>query len=101
MWKLVQKDKLSPAEKSRLDKCIEIISAKEKKDEEGLEERSLTPEEARKLYDETAGLLHVITDLKEIESGALKENMKCFQEQFDNQRVKDALWLEFLNKVSK
>jgi phosphoribosyl-ATP pyrophosphohydrolase len=79
VWELVQKDELSLAEKSRIDKCIEVISAKEKKDEKELEERSLTSEEARKLYHETAGLLRAIIDLKEIESGAFKENTKRFQ----------------------
>ncbi|WP_292389092.1 DUF5788 family protein [Methanosarcina sp. UBA5] len=102
VWELIQKDKISVAEKSRMDKYIEILSAKEMKDEKELEEKSLTSEEARKLYHETAGLLRAITDLKEIESGVFKENTKRFQEQFANQRVKDArLWLEFIKKVSK
>ena len=102
VWELIQKDELSPAEKSRIDRCIEIVSAKEIKDEKELEKRPLTPEEARKLYHETAGLLRAITDLKEIESGTVKENTKRFQEQFVNQRIKDAkLWLEFIKKVSK
>jgi hypothetical protein len=102
VWELIQKDELSATEKSRIDKCIETISAKEKMDEKELEERSLTSEEARKLYHETAGLLRAITDLKEIESGTFKENMKHFQEQFSNQRIKDAkLWLEFIKSVSK
>ncbi|WP_292380595.1 DUF5788 family protein [Methanosarcina sp. UBA289] len=102
VWELIQKDELSVAEKSRIDKCIEIISAKEMEEEKELEEKSLTSEEARKLYHETAGLLRAITDLKEIESGKFKENTKRFQEEFDNQRIKDAkLWLEFINKVSK
>ena len=102
VWELIQKDELSAAEKSRIDKCIEIISAKEMKDEKELEEKSLTSEESRKLYHETAGLLRAITDLKEIESGTFKQNTKHFQEQFANQRVKDAkLWLEFIKNVSK
>lgn len=102
VWELIQKDELTPAEKLRIDKCIEILSAKEKKDEKELEEKPLTSEEARNLYHETAGLLRAITDLKEIESGALKENTRRFQEKFINQRIKDAkLWLEFLKKVSK
>jgi hypothetical protein len=102
VWELIQKEELSEAEKSRIDKCIEILSAKEMKDEKELEEKSLTSEEAKKLYHETAGLLRAITDLKEIESGAFKENTKRFQQQFANQRVKDArLWLEFIKKVSK
>mgnify|MGYP001456792509 CR=1 FL=1 len=102
VWDLIQKETLTEVEKSRIDKCIDIISAKEKEDEEELEEKPLTQEEARTLYHETAGLLRAIMDLKEIESGALKESSKRFQEQFSNQRVRDAkLWLEFLKKVSK
>lgn len=102
VWELVQKDTLTPGEKSRIDKCIDIISAKEKEDEKDLEEKPLTEEEAKSLYHETAGLLRAIMDLKEIESGALKESTKRFQEQFVNQRVRDAkLWLEFIKNVSK
>jgi hypothetical protein len=102
VWELIQKDKLTDTEKSSIDKCIEIISAKEKEDENELEEEALTPEEAKNLYHETAGLLRAITDLKEIENGTLRENTKRFQEIFDNQRVKDAkLWLEFIKNASK
>ena len=102
VWKLTQKNELSSSEKSRIDKCIEIISAKERKNEKKLEEKSLTSEEARILYHETAGLLRAITDLKEIENGTFKENVKHFQEKFANQRIKDAKrWLEFIKNVSK
>jgi hypothetical protein len=102
VWELIQKDKLTKDEKSKIDKCIEIISAKEKIDEKELEEEPLTLEEAQNLYHETAGLLRAITDLKEIEEGTLKENMERFQRQFADQRVKDARrWLEFIRSVSK
>lgn len=102
VWELIQKEELSADEKSRIDKYIEILSAKEMTDEKELEEQSLTPEGARKLYHETAGLLRAITDLKEIESGTFKQNTRHFQEQFANQRVKDAkLWIEFIKKVSQ
>lgn len=102
IWELVQKEELSESEKSKIDKCIEILSAKEMKDEKELEENSLTSEESRNLYHETAGLLRAITNLQEIESGIFKQNTKRFQEQFANQRVRDAkLWLEFIKKVSQ
>ncbi|KKG14531.1 hypothetical protein EO98_06245 [Methanosarcina sp. 2.H.T.1A.6] len=102
VWELIQKENLTASEKTGIDKCIEIISAKEQKDEKELEEKPLTQEQAKSLYHETAGLLRAIMDLKEIESGALKESSKRFQEQFVNQRVKDArLWLEFIKNVSK
>ncbi|HII80947.1 MAG TPA: methyl-accepting chemotaxis protein [Methanosarcina sp.] len=102
VWQMIKKDTLTPEEKSLINKCIDIISAKEKENEKELEEKPLTVEEAKSLYHETAGLLRAIMDLKEIESGALKESTKRFQEQFIGQRVKDAkLWLEFIKKVSK
>ncbi|WP_410508158.1 DUF5788 family protein [Methanosarcina hadiensis] len=102
VWELIQKENLTPDEKSRIDKCIDIISAREKEDEKKLEEKPLTEEEAKSLYHETAGLLRAITDLKEIESGTLKESTKRFQEKFNEQRVRDAkLWLEFIKNVSK
>lgn len=102
VWELIQKENLTPGEKSRIDKCIDIISTKEKEDERKLEEKPLTEEEAKSLYHETAGLLRAITDLKEIESGELKESTKRFQEKFNEQRVKDVrLWLEFIKSVSK
>lgn len=102
VWELIQKENLTPGEKSRIDKCIDIISAKEKEDEKELEEKPLTEEEAKSLYHETAGLLRAITDLKEIESGTLKEDTRRFQDKFNEQRVKDArLWLEFIKNTSK
>ena len=79
-----------------------MISRKEKEDEKKLEDQSLTQEEAKALYRETAGLLRAIMDLKEIEDGTLRENEKTFQEQFANQRIQSAkLWLEFIRNVSK
>lgn len=102
VWELIQKDKLTEEDKSRIDKCIEKISAKEKKDERDLEEKPLTHENAQALYHETAGLLRAIVDLKEIEDGTLKEDTKHFQEKFASQRIKDAkLWLEFIKKAYK
>jgi hypothetical protein len=102
VWDLVKKETLTEEEKSRVDKCIDMISEKEKEDEKELEEKPLTEEEAKNLYHETAGLLRAIMDLKEIESGELKESSRYFQEKFVNQRVRDArLWLEFIKKVTK
>jgi len=102
VWELIQKENLTEGEKSQIDKCIDIISEKEREDEKELEEKPLTQAQAQALYHETAGLLRAIMDLKEIETGALKESAKRFQEKFVSQRVKDArLWLEFIKNVSK
>ena len=102
VWELIQKDKLTEVEKARIDELIEIISVKEQEDEKQLEEKSLTPEEAKNLYRETAGLLRAITDLNEVEDGTFEEESKHFQEIFANQRIKDAkIWLEFIKNATK
>jgi len=102
VWELIQKDKLTEVEKARIDKLIEIISVKEQEDEKQLEEKSLTPEEAKNLYRETAGLLRAMTDLNEVEDGTFQEESKHFQEIFANQRIKDArIWLEFIKNATK
>jgi Family of unknown function (DUF5788) len=67
VWELIQKETLTQTEKASIDKYIEMISKKEEVDEEKLENQSLTQEEAKALYHETADLLRAITDLKEIE----------------------------------
>jgi len=79
VWELIQKETLTQTEKASIDKCIEMISTKEKKDEKDLEGQSLTQEKAKALYNKTAGLLRAIMGLKEIEDGILREKTKHFK----------------------
>ena len=102
VWDLIQKDTLSEADKTAIDKCIDIISHKEEEDLQCLKENCLTETAAQNLYHETAGLLRAITDLKDIESGAMKANTKSFQDKFAEQKIKSIrLWLDFIKDVKQ
>jgi len=52
VWELIQKETITQTEKVSIDKCIEMISTKEKEDEKELEGQSLTQDEAKALYHE-------------------------------------------------
>jgi hypothetical protein len=101
VWKLCEKDALTVAENSTIDKFIELILEKEKEDAKNLAEKQLMEKDAINLFHETAGLLRAIVDLKEIEDGTMRKSAEHFQELYGNQRVNDAKrWLEFIKNSS-
>ena len=100
VWELANKEPLSEADKNQIDECIALISEKEEEDEQKLKESSLTKEEARKLFKETAGLLRAITELKDLQSGDSCENQEQFQRLLNQNKVEDAKrWVKFLKEA--
>lgn len=102
VWELINKDTLSEDDKQEIEKCIVLLKDKEKIDELELETKEMTLEEAKKLSDETAGLLRAIMDLREIEEGISKEKENEFHEIFSAQRTEEIRrWLNFLKDAGK
>ena len=102
VWELINKDTLSEDDKQEIEKCIVLLKDKERIDELELETKEMTLEEAKKLSDETAGLLRAIMDLREIEEGVSKEKEKKFHELFSAQRTEEIRrWLNFLKDAGK
>ncbi|HML25313.1 MAG TPA: DUF5788 family protein [Methanomethylovorans sp.] len=102
VWELINKDILSEDDKQEIEKCIALLKDKERIDELELETKEMTLEEAKKLSDETAGLLRAIMDLREIEEGISKEKENEFHEIFSAQRTEEIRrWLNFLKDAGK
>ena len=102
VWELINKETISDDEKQEIEKCIELLKNKERIDELELETKEMTREEAKELFDETAGLLRAIMDLREIEEGISKEKEKEFHEMFSTQRTEEIRrWLNFLKDTGK
>lgn len=102
VWELINKDTLSEDDKQEIEKCIVLLKDKERIDELELETKEMTLEEAKKLSDETAGLLRAIMDLREIEEGISKEKENEFHEIFSAQRTEEIRrWLNFLKDAGK
>jgi len=97
VWELLKKGELDDEDRGLINKCILYINEKAKEDELELATGELTREEADKLFDETAGLMRTVMDLKEIKEGTSKEKEKEFRETFSHERVAEARrWLNFL-----
>jgi hypothetical protein len=99
VWRCVHNKELTEEEKKRLLELVQLLETKVKHDEEALRKASLTREEAKKLYRESASLIRAIIDLKECESGKikLKENREEIRQKIDDARR----WLGFLKDIGK
>lgn len=102
VWNLINKENLSEDDKKQIEDCIALLKDKERTAELELQTKEMTREEAKKLYDETAGLLRAIMDLREIEEGISKIKEKEFREIFSTQRTEEIRrWLNFIKDAQK
>lgn len=99
IWRCVHKRDLSDQEKNHLLELVALLETKAKHDEEILLRANLTREQAKKLYNEIAGLIRAIMDLRECESGKikLKEPPDEIKKKVDDARR----WMGFLKNVGK
>ncbi len=99
IWRCIHQKEFSEKEKKRLMELVSMLEAKEKLDEEKLKKASLTREEAKKLFHESAALIRAIMDLKECEAG--KVRLETRGNELRN-KINDAKkWIDFLKNVGK
>ena len=100
VWEMVNKPELSDEDKKKINDCIAHISEKEAEYEIDLGESDLTQEEAKKLFNKTAGLLRALMDLKELEASPKRKRSRKFHHYAKKRKVDDAKRLvKFLKKV--
>lgn len=97
IWRCIHKRELSDAEKYHILKLIALLETRAKQDEGILLRESLTREEAKKLYNEIAGFIRALMDLKDCEAGKikLKEPVDKMKQKIDDARR----WVGFLKTV--
>jgi len=97
IWKLIHEKELTAAERKEIREIIEILEAREKKDEEMLKGKRLSRDQARRLFDETAAVIRALLDLKDI----LKQSEHTdAREEAIRKRVEDAKrWNAFMDQV--
>ena len=100
VWEMVNKPHISDEDKKQINYCIARISEKEEEYESNLGESDLTPEDAKKLFSETAGLLRALMDLKELEASPKKKRLRKYHYNAKKRKVDDAKKLvAFLDKI--
>jgi len=100
VWKLTKKRRLTEKEKKCVSGLILHLDQKEKFDEERLEKAKLTRDQAEQLYDEAAGLVRAIMDLRDLEEGKIK--MADFDEIALRDKLEDARrWVKYVKQMKE
>ncbi len=100
IWKLTRKRRLTDEEKKCVRGLILHLDKKEKFDEERLEKAKLTRAQAEQLYDEAAGLVRAIMDLRDLEEGKVKK--ADFNEIALRDKLEDARrWVKYMKQMKE
>ncbi len=97
IWSCIHKKEFSEKEKNSFLEIVRMLEEKEKITEESLRNASLTREEAKKLYHESAALIRAIMDIRDCEAG----NVKLKDPDIEiRHKIDDAKrWIGFLKSV--
>ena len=99
IWSCIHKKQLSETEKKRFMEIVRLLEGKEKLDEESLRKASLTREEAKKLFHESAALIRAIMDIRECEEGKIRLKEADVE---TRKKIEDAKkWIGFLKNVGQ
>ena len=99
IWRCIHKKNFSEQEKQRFMELVRMLETKEKLDEQSLHKASLTREDAKRLYHESAALIRAIMDLRECEAGKVR---LIEQDIETRQKIDDAKrWMGFLKNIGK
>ena len=97
VWLCIHKKEFTEQEKSHFKEIIHLLETKEKNYEDLLQTANLTHGEADKLYHDIASIMRAIMDIRECETGEVKEYNEDIR-----QKIKDAKrWMNFLKNVGK
>ncbi|NYT01268.1 MAG: hypothetical protein GKC10_00680 [Methanosarcinales archaeon] len=97
VWKLIHEKELSQAERKEIREIIEILEAREREDEDRLKGQRMSRDQARRLYDETAGVIRALLDLKDI---LRQREHTDAREEAIRKKVEDARrWNAFMDQV--
>ncbi|MCG7852593.1 MAG: DUF5788 family protein [Methanosarcinaceae archaeon] len=95
IWEMINKTELSDEDKGHIERYITLLSKKEHEYKTYLETAEMTPENAKKIFNKTAGLLRAIMDLKELEKGPRRGEEKHFHQRLVERKVAEAKELIF------
>ncbi len=99
IWRLINEKELTEKEKLEIEELISILEAEEKHEEELLKKANLTRSQAKQLYNETAGVMRALLDLKDL-LGVKKPSE--YGREAVNRKVEDAKrWSAFMEQIKK
>lgn len=97
IWRLINEKEITDDERRQIEEMIDLLEREEKAEEEILLHRKLTRAEAGQIYNEAAGVIRSIIDLKDL---LKKREHTAEDKNLIRAKVDDAKrWNEFMDKV--
>ncbi len=99
IWRLINEKETTDKEKSQIEEMIDLLEKKEKAEEDTLLHENLTHVRAGQIYNEAAGVIRSIIDLKDL---LRKKEHTSEDKDLIRAKVDDAKrWNDFMDKVKK
>ncbi|RQW79300.1 MAG: hypothetical protein EHM14_09130 [Methanothrix sp.] len=97
IWRLINESEITEEERLQIEELIDLLQKEEKLDEDKLREQKMTREQAKKLFNETAGVIRALLDLKDLLKK--KERSDEVHEQIRHKVFDAKRWNDFMEKV--
>lgn len=97
IWRLINESEITEEEHLLIEELIDLLKMEEKLDEDKLREQKMTREQAKKLFNETAGVIRALLDLKDLLKK--KERSDEVHEQIRHKVFDAKRWNDFMEKV--
>lgn len=99
IWRLLNEKEITDKERLQIEEMIDLLEKKEKAEEEVLLHETLTHAQAKQIYNEAAGVLRSIIDLKDL---LKKREHTAEDKNLIRMKVEDAKrWNKFMDRVKK
>jgi len=99
IWRLINEKEITEQEHGQIEELIDLLEKKEKLDEDMLREQRMTRAQAKMLFDEAAGVIRALLDLKDL---LRKKERSDEAHELIRHRVNEAKrWNDFMEDVKK
>jgi hypothetical protein len=99
IWRLINEKEITDKERVQIDELIDLLQRKEHQEEEGIKTTRLTHEQAKEVYNETAGCIRALIDLKDL---LMKREHSDQEKTAIRKKVDDAKkWNEFAERFKE
>ncbi len=99
IWRLINEKEITEREQQQIEEMIDLLERKERQEEDVLREEKLTNKRAKQIFDETAGVIRTLLDLKDLlkRKPHTDETLDLIQRKVGQAKK----WNEFLDNVEK
>lgn len=99
IWRLITEKEITEQERGQIEELIDLLKKKEKLDEDKLREQKMTLKQANILFEEAAGAIRALLDLKDLLQK--KDRSDETHEQIQHKVNEAKKWNDLMEKVKR